>query len=164
MRPSLFSAVTACPRWQHFYFQSCDRLRKDGEINQCRYQLTFENKPVATKLHDPRNMKSVMSLLWHSWVFEWAKKKRKQKLNSMSDAREKIDIFMRNSPQGRKFNRKFSVKSGKVHRCVKISMDEKYLQDKFTRKLNVYKWKSEIMKFLLKFSHYLIFFLRKIKY
>lgn len=24
--------------------------------------------PVATKLHDPRNMKSVMSLLWHSWV------------------------------------------------------------------------------------------------
>lgn len=52
------------------------------------------------------------------------RKKRKQKLNSMSDATEKIEIFMRNSPQGRKCTKNSRKKAKRFVVVEKISNDK----------------------------------------
>lgn len=53
-----------CPTLQRFCFRNCDQLEMLEKKIKKNRPIKFENfLPVATKLHDPRNTKSVIPLL-----------------------------------------------------------------------------------------------------
>lgn len=72
----------------------------ERKCNQSKW-VRWTNKPVATKLHDPRNMKSVMSLLWHSWVCQdesGMKLKAWQEVSLSKHLRRMIDYIVTQVP------------------------------------------------------------------